>query len=579
VTRGRRATLPPPSWEMAEAVTGGGLSVTLRLEDDPDYLFDTSGMAGPEAMRSAFATAVLAWTASAAGGRRTSTVRKMRSSLSAFLRWVETANEVEDAGLLAGISDITPFHLRRFRADLEAKHAVHTANYYYIGVCTLLGFAGGVADATERERRKRKSDRPPPTRPVQRYSAEQFSNIRNGARRVVAAAHERITAASALAAQAGDPQCLEPVKAQALAETIRDGIPSTVAGKRALGAQGSLLLDSRGADSARGHLFLSSDEVFAAAVLVACHRGLNLSAVEHARTPVVHEPGVIQVDLDKPRRGPRYRFWPEIIVDDFLDDETADEEPDPHWANALQMIAEATEPARAYLTAQGQPADRLLVYWPAFSSNHRTGIPNHKTRVGTAWLPAGITIEFPRLRRSAETGPAKQPSNHTPVEYLAYLRTDPVALVEEQSKAAAGIQHLENAARLHLAMRAITDREADPGKDALLANCADPEHRPGTGTACTSGFYSFLDCLDCENAATAPRLLPRQMAAVHVLEELRGSIGPAWEQRFARRFSMLQAVIARYSTPADREAAAATAPLHYEVIVAALRHEVPPHER
>ncbi|KQQ94567.1 hypothetical protein ASF62_10890 [Leifsonia sp. Leaf325] len=131
-----------------------------------------------------------------------------------------------------------------------------------------------------------------------------------------------------------------------------------------------------------------------------------------------------------------------------------------------------------------------------------------------------------------------------------------------------------DSARKNLRVTMRNENESKPENDALIVNCSDPSHNPETRMPCTTAFYSFLDCLDCGNAATVARLIPRQLAAVTVLEQLRDALGDVWESRFARRYYQLQAMLDRYSqTELDR--AAETSANHIPAILAALRHEVP----
>jgi hypothetical protein len=285
-----------------------------------------------------------------------------------------------------------------------------------------------------------------------------------------------------------------------------------------------------------------------------------------------HEPGVLQLDLDKPRRGPTNRFWPEILVDPnsaAADDEAAT------GASAVQLVAEATNPARYYLSAQDRPVQQLLVYWPTSGAAPLCGVPRSARMKEAPWHPAGLTIDFRRLRRSVPgKGVAKEPTNHNANTHLHYVRSDPEALDEQREEAARGVQKLVDQARARLAIRALDDGDTSPGTDAILVNCSDPQHHPETETACTTGFYSFLDCLNCPNAATVPRLLPRQIAALQVLETLRDSMGESWERRFAKHFYTLMALVDRH-TEAERQLAAPQAAQHVPIIIAALRYEVP----
>lgn len=317
---------------------------------------------------------------------------------------------------------------------------------------------------------------------------------------------------------------------------------------------------------------MNAAEVFAAAVLIACDRGLNLSPIANSNVPQEHEPGVVQLNLDKPRRGPGDRFWPEIFVDE--PDGAGDGDKPSKAATTVRLIAEATEPARQYSALQGKTVPHLLVFWPA-SGKISTGLPAWKARANAFWVPQGTRIDFVRLRRSVPgRGVAKEPTNHSPETYLDYVRSDPESLMEQREGAVLGIQKLMDHARARLAIRSLDDKDAHAETDALLVNCSDPSRRPDTGRACTTGFYSFLDCLECPNAGTVPRLLPRQMAAKVVLEELRDSMGCAWERKFARHYYTLIALEERH-TEAERHAAANEVERHIPTIVAALRYEVP----
>jgi hypothetical protein len=573
MSRGRRAALPPKGPRGDEPMRAPALLIlTLTLEDDPNYRFDVSHLAGPELVRAELGAAVVAWTTSANGGRRIAAIKSKRYSMSAFLKWLEHCNQEQLDGKdepIRSLADVTPFHLRRYLLYLKKKYAPHTVHDYYSDIIVLLKRSNAVSKETKREAGKRKRTEVPPTRPVQRYPHKEFVELRNAARRIVQAAHGRITTAYALAQQYEDPQCPDRVRAGALRDVIAHGKPQTREGLSALERTVTATGVGKGEKAAHHHLFLSADEAFAAGVLLACQRGLNLSPIVTAPAPTEHEPGVLQLNLDKPRRGPNERFWPEIIFDaeNSVGDDTG--------ATTVQMIAEATHPAREYLSAQGEPADRLMIYWPGFRDAPQYGIPQRGTRKKAAWVPAGISVDFRRLRRSVpDQGAAKEPTDHSPDTHLHYVRTDPVSLMEQREQAALGVQKLIDHARASLAIRARADLDTDPNNDAVLVNCSDPLNQPETRTPCTSGFYSFLDCLGCRNAATVPRLLPRQMAALRVLEELRDGIGATWERRFASHYYTLVALIDRH-TPAEREAAAPLAGQHIAAIVAALRHEVP----
>lgn len=575
MSRGRRATLPAANLADAKSIgTIGPLVVTLNLEDNPSYRFDLSRMCGPAIMRAELAQAVVNHSCSTKGARRTSSLLLMQRALSSLMRWVERWNDENKRNhdvRIDSLADITPFHLLRYRRDVEAKHTASTQHVYYGRVTLLLRLSPAVSAETWREASKRKGQGPAPAQMMRRYSKTEFTEIRNAARRCIEAAHARITAAYALAQQADDATGPDAARARALREVIAYGRPKSEEGRLTLtGTAGDI--ERGGRQTPRSHLFLTPAEALAATVLIACQRGLNLSPIVMASVSVEHEPGVAQLDLDKPRRGPEHRFWPEILVDS---DDDAGVEIDEMGARVLKLIKEATEPLREYFAGRGQPTQRLIGYWASTGTAPRVGLPDSSLRAKADWLPAGTTIDFRRLRRSAPgQGVTKEPTGHSPETHLHYVRSDALALIEHREEAARGVQKLVDHNRARLAIRVAEDSDTNPAHDAVVANCSDPWHRPDTGQPCTTGFYSFLDCLACGNAATVPRLLPRQVATLRVLESLRDSLGEVWERRFANHYETLAAIVERHS-PAERELAAIDAEDGLPSILAALRHEVP----
>lgn len=571
---GQWAAQPPPGLQASgpSGDAGSSLAVTLHLEDAPNYGVDLSKMAGAETLRRDFAQAVLAWSASEKGGRRTSSVLAIKRALSSFLRYVEKFNADRSVSRVEFIAEITPFHLRGYHVELHRLQSRTTVDDYFNRMRTLLRFAGTTSDATRREINKRQGWSKPETQ-IERYSKRDFVRIRNAARKVVEEAHTRIHTAHLEALEHGAGNAPDTAKSLALHELMTLGMPQSKAGFRSLAALGPH--DYRQRFVVRRHLFLDGDEVLAAAVLMACHRGLNLSPIVMSGTPVEIDADTVQLDLDKPRRGPGLRFWPEILTDSIDQNDQA--------ATDVRMIAEATEPARTWLAHNHQPSKRLLIRWPFTANKPHFGVPSatHLEGVGArsgngaSWIPEGIRIDFQRLRRSVpHQGVSKEPTDHNPDTYLHYVRTDPLALAEQQLEAAHGIQAAMDRARLEVQNRMLEGHDFGESKDALIANCRDPETKPTTGLPCTTGYFSFLDCLDCENAATVSRLLPRQLAALGVLEELRDALGDAWERKFARRYYMLRAIVERHST-AERQAVADQLKAHRPSIIAALRQEGP----
>lgn len=282
---GQRAAQPPSDLQAADPFddAGAGLVVTLHLEDARSYNLDLSKMVGAETLRREFAEAVLAWSASEKGGRRTSSVLGIKRAMSCFLRYLEELNADRSVSRVDFIAEITPFHLRGYHAELLRLKARTTVDDYFCKTRTLLRFARKTSDATRREINKRQGWSKPETQ-IERYSKRDFVRIRNAARKAVEDAHVRIHAAHLEALEHGAGNAQGTAKGQALYEVMTRGKPQSKTGFKSLAALGPH--DYRQVDVARRHLFLDGDEVLAAAVLMACHRGLNLSPIVMSGTPV-----------------------------------------------------------------------------------------------------------------------------------------------------------------------------------------------------------------------------------------------------------------------------------------------------
>lgn len=565
---GRKAALPSPGLAFAlDTSLRGYAGVTLTLEDNPQYILDLSSLKLSEGLSRDLAMGFLTWTSSSKGGRRVESVRAMRRGISSFARWLN----LQSGPRVNTLSDISPFHLRMFREALLSSKARTTAVGYFGDLQTLLRHAPAVTAATRREASKR-TDNVKATTPIVRYSPSDFTKIRNAARRTLEKAHARIHRAHMEALDYFSGESADLDRGRALYEVLSLGKPQSRLSYSALGAwnAGAWGLDS----VARRTLFLDGHEVLAAAVLLACRRGLNLSPIATSGVPIDHDE-LIQLDMDKPRRGPLQRFWPELIPD--LND--VDDDEGTNYAKAVRMVAEATEPARTWLAMNGATSGRLLIWWGSTRSRPDLGIPCRRggtsARRSVPWLPEGTILDFRRLRRSVPNeGVSKEPTDHDPDTYLAYVRSDPVALEEHQLAASQGIQDAMDLARQVVHSRAYAGRDSGEANDALVVNCEDPGSKPETGLPCTSGYFTFLDCLDCGNAATVPRLLSRQLAALSVLDDLRDALGAAWERKFSRRYYLLKAITERHSA-AEVMAASKQVQEHRPTIIAALRHERP----
>lgn len=554
-----RASLPPQGWQPGDEASGAeALWIRLELEDDPRFVFDLRRYPGPTRLRQEMCQAVAIWSTSSHGVRRASSVENVKRSCALFLRWVATLTDEQGDSLVSSAKDLTPFHLVQFREFAETTLSSGSFQGYYGRACMLMDFLPTSPAVRLQARKRRASKTFVPVKSFERYEEHDFLALQRTARNVVRVAHRRVTAALDDAMRGAERSA--SAKQRALWEVLHFGEPQSLDHWKALDAWTD---GARHKRKARSLLFVDSSENMAAAVLIACRNGMNLSAVSSMTEPILMAHAISQSDVDKPRRGPRSRFWAEI-VDDRGEDKGA--------AATVRLVAEMTASIREYLRIQGTPTDRLLLHW-GNTPEPRLGAANRADVEWARTLAAGVS--FQRIRRSVlKGGVGREPTHHSPSTHLGYVRSDAKALLEHRVAAAAGVQAALDRARSELTMKRAEGSPTPPQNDALIAHCADPHHSPITGAPCTTGYFLFLDCLDCDNAISVDRLLPRQIAALEVVEQLRDVTGAQWDDRYRKRALMLRALVER-STPAERERAASEVASFKPLIIAALRHETP----
>jgi hypothetical protein len=161
------------------------------------------------------------------------------------------------------------------------------------------------------------------------YSVREFTDIPATAGRTVRAGARRIETSSAcLGALAGRrhtarlPGLVVGVAARPRSHTgelRRDTVATT--GARHFSKPVQRLLGPGGAPDALFKLYPTYEEMGAAAVLLICHEGRNLSVLQTMRVPDqwpnadAAAPGIHRVDTDKPRKGPRRRHGSNNLVD------------------------------------------------------------------------------------------------------------------------------------------------------------------------------------------------------------------------------------------------------------------------
>ncbi|MFD5341200.1 hypothetical protein [Streptomyces hawaiiensis] len=206
------------------------------------------------------------------------------------------------------------------------------------------------------------------------FSPAEFEQIRHTARRMVRAAHLRITHNLQLlegwrggAHPDGSAQCQVGEALEALARTgFCPPGPSSRPG-RVSGAY-ARALGGETAEATWKRLFLGREEVAAVAVLLVAEFGWNASTVSELRVPQIvsalEQAGVgavYRIELHKMRRGARNTETRNLT------DWGADSP-----GRLLTVVLEATAPARRLVEEGGGDAGRLLIWREATDSSRRT---------------------------------------------------------------------------------------------------------------------------------------------------------------------------------------------------------------
>ena len=285
------------------------------------------------------------------------------------------------------------------------------------------------------------------------------------------------------------------------------------------------------------HFFtLTGDEILAAAVLLVCRNGWNLSpllamSTGGNRTGLGDQQAIFTTDADKARRrGQRHSRL--VMVDSGLSSDGA----------AWRQVVEATQPGRDWLAANGVESADLLVYSTAGKECERVGgrdgsrtllhpvrhgLPRGSQRAEPSWVPSGLRIDFPALRRTHQTLIRREPNQNTMSTHIEqYVMANPEVRAEIDADIAAGqAERLERAhetVTLQLSdPRDIEPELADGRQDTATASCRNIDRHPITGQPCTDSFFA---CLRCANAVATERHLPRLALLHRALEDRRSAV-------------------------------------------------------
>ncbi|NUR01567.1 MAG: hypothetical protein HOY79_35070 [Streptomyces sp.] len=555
---GRRAPLPPSDYRRREILDESGLVVRPVGQGGEDLgTYDYSMLPGSQTLRrevaAAFARHAKAhWDSAQSCTSYDRSVRHFLRSMAA----------VEPP--VGSLSELTP---EVWNAWAEAPGGYIRAKH--MGV--LLRQASGMPQAVVAQMSKRR--RQVVARPKKSLSRTEMKRVRSAAAHTVRRAERRISGNLALLEhwRAGELDGHPDARwGELLDHLARTGdLPRVPSGfvRNWVQAECRRRLGAWSLQPAVTQLFPSVSEKAAAAVLLICHEGWNLSVLQKLTVPSQWpnadgddpHPAIHRVNTDKPRRA-RLRHSSSNLVD------VGEDSP----GEAMRQIIAMTEQARQTLALLGRPSDLLL--WsrgarhPMFS-NAAVGLRDAIdawAREALPDLPMGLNGRL--LRHTAQVLHGRPRHNTRAVQDQHYLRRDEQVIADSPDVVAAGLEDAVRHARATVQMRVIAAQGAHGHDDArviaeraglpldvarqvasgtldtAVGACEDVEHSPLSGGSLCR--VSFLLCFACPNALATARHLPRIVYLRQALESLRSVVLAAvwkadWEAHHRRVSDLL----------------------------------------
>ncbi|WP_299956982.1 hypothetical protein [uncultured Modestobacter sp.] len=560
----KRAKLPV-GFDFPEAMSENGLKVTWTPEEPgaKPRIIDLTGWAGSERLRQQLARAFAVKTGTL--GTWTS-----RSTVNDPMRWAKALTQWCEARGITSFADMQDSDWGAWKEHLEETYP---RSGYIAGTVYTRALLLDVPEVSKRTKwaMSRRVGSVKAASSQATYSEPEFRALQRTARDALEAAHQRITQNYELALRDGEDDLSqeEQLKARVLSRMLTGPDPADGEVADALGSPRDFS-PSRHPDKKHA-LFLSPEEVTAAAVLLTCLEGFNKSTLER-QLIASDRPGagetdvnVYAVPIDKKRRGRRRHF-----TSTYVDSGRGSS------GYAYRLIAEATDPARAYLAVRGQHTDLLLISATrsgrqggprTLSTDVFSGVPLGGTngiRYHSPWLPAGVNVDYQKLHRTFQTRVERAPTHNTPRTHVEkYLALDDQAREEAWEVVRAGLAQAQTRAEARLVLLLSDEKDVEDAinsgsKDTATVACRDIHCHPVTGEECRA---NFLMCLTCTNAVATPRHLPRLCLIHQVLEDLRGALSDSawvrWSDDYVRLSAFLDDRVRM--TPQRRKAALAEA--------------------
>jgi hypothetical protein len=524
-----------------------GLVLTLTPDGGASYQVDLTGWPGSQTIREEAIAAVQSLCSPDAGGRgRTpdsgwlskSTQQRHLARVRQLLRWCED-NEIDS------LAKFTPDRWDAFTQEKRAVLSKRTFGEYVLVWRSFLAasVAPGQTFLATRGRVPLHGEGPS----EDHYTVAEMKAIDAIASRVLTNAKTRIQRAykrieEALAAD-------EPTVAQQdIIDLWNNRIPNRERGhvlRQFSVSLGGLEPVTGPPRCAEQHFMLTPAEVTAAAALIAVRTGWNRSVIEEVglgslAAAVAEDESVTTVPTDKRRRKARRHSLNTLSGNSAA-------------GRAWALVVDATEPTRRYLAHHNRPSDRLLLTAASTRKGSkkvhervRAGLPREPQKHAVAWMPPGVTLDLPKVRRTRLTVISPAPVHNTPEVWRRdYLEGNEEYRREKAQQSAQAHERLRARAREEVEMTLLDDKAvpaeiADGSHDVATAACRDFSQHPLTGLPCQE---SFLDCLKCSNAVATRRHLPRLTLLHQTLQDRRGYLSEVAWATFAGHHQRLEVLL------------------------------------
>ena len=431
------------------------------------------------------------------------------------------------------------------------------------------------------------------------YSDRELARLLTAARRDVAAVRDRMDAAEQLLTRAPD---LMSEEARLFAEIAETGaVP-------AADVDVAPLSTMRPRRQRAGQLFVIWPDVTPLLVLLVAVTGRNIETIKEL--PAEHriiEDRAVELRVTKRRRGAQR--WTETVTW-----EIGPPRRELHTPGGLYLLLHR-------LCARGRRfsgSERIWSIWRNGRYAHLAGAQEHFDPFSRGlhthspylrdWVAARdlradapseeadgstarpLSVDFNRLKTSIDVRRTRALGGHLPsaarsntvlVLFSNYLRDDPTTIdwahdiigeavvdaeqaaldAHRRALAAAGggpaLTTSANPSAGDTAVSGARHRRGDP-QEVAWSSCADPQHHPGTGTACRA---SFLDCFHCGNCLITPAHLPRLLALLEALQIRREQLDRTdWWARYGPAWAAIRHDVLPKFSPAELAHAAAAAP-------------------